>query len=85
MNFVIASTLSEASTYDYVFRGPSETPPLSSSLKLTSPPIRLRPDGMITYLKILNKFLNKGFFHVQNKVKGTDDVLLEVHLSDHDI
>ncbi|XP_063703005.1 glucose transporter type 1 isoform X2 [Culicoides brevitarsis] len=39
-----ATNLSESGTYDYVFRGPLDTQPLSSTLKLTSPPIRLRPD-----------------------------------------
>lgn len=40
------SAVSEEATYDYVFGGPPvDRPALSSSLKLTSPPIRLRSDG----------------------------------------
>lgn len=38
------SNLSEDS-YDYVFGGRRETPPVTSSIKLTSPPIRIRTDG----------------------------------------
>ncbi|XP_055701506.1 glucose transporter type 1 isoform X2 [Phlebotomus papatasi] len=39
------SAVSEEATYDYVFGGPPvDRPALSSSLKLTSPPIRLRSD-----------------------------------------
>ncbi|XP_055530071.1 glucose transporter type 1 isoform X5 [Wyeomyia smithii] len=38
------STLSQEATYDYVFGGPLDSQALSSTLKLTSPPIRLRPD-----------------------------------------
>uniref|UniRef100_T1GE09 Uncharacterized protein n=1 Tax=Megaselia scalaris TaxID=36166 RepID=T1GE09_MEGSC len=37
------SNLSEDS-YDYVFGGRRETPPVTSSIKLTSPPIRIRTD-----------------------------------------
>ncbi|XP_055373535.1 glucose transporter type 1 isoform X4 [Condylostylus longicornis] len=37
------SNLSDGS-YDYVFGGPGKTPQLSSTLKLTSPPVRLRSD-----------------------------------------
>lgn len=32
-------------SYDYVFGGRRETPPVTSSIKLTSPPIRIRTDG----------------------------------------
>jgi len=40
------SNLSEDS-YDYVFGGRRKTPPTTSTtqLKLTSPPVRLRPEG----------------------------------------
>ncbi|XP_055620794.1 glucose transporter type 1 isoform X2 [Toxorhynchites rutilus septentrionalis] len=38
------STLSQEATYDYVFGGPLDSQALSSTLKLTSPPIRLRHD-----------------------------------------
>lgn len=40
------SNLSEDS-YDYVFGGRRKTPPTTTStqLKLTSPPVRLRPEG----------------------------------------
>ncbi|XP_058465100.1 glucose transporter type 1 isoform X4 [Malaya genurostris] len=38
------STLRHEATYDYVFGGPLDSQALSSTLKLTSPPIRLRPD-----------------------------------------
>lgn len=39
------SALSQEATYDYVFGGPLDSQALSSTLKLTSPPIRLRSDG----------------------------------------
>ena len=35
------------SAYDYVFGGPLDSQALSSTLKLTSPPIRLRPGGKL--------------------------------------
>ncbi|XP_065080718.1 glucose transporter type 1 isoform X3 [Ochlerotatus camptorhynchus] len=38
------ATLSQEATYEYVFGGPLDSHALSSTLKLTSPPIRLRPD-----------------------------------------
>lgn len=38
------SALSQEATYDYVFGGPLDSQALSSTLKLTSPPIRLRSD-----------------------------------------
>ncbi|XP_039437480.1 glucose transporter type 1 isoform X6 [Culex pipiens pallens] len=38
------SALSQEATYDYVFGGPLDSHALSSTLKLTSPPIRLRSD-----------------------------------------
>ncbi|XP_061496631.1 glucose transporter type 1 isoform X7 [Anopheles gambiae] len=38
------STLSQEGTYDYVFSGPLDSQALSSTLKLTSPPVRVRPD-----------------------------------------
>ncbi|EAT44949.1 AAEL003707-PA, partial [Aedes aegypti] len=38
------TTLSQEATYEYVFGGPLDSHALSSTLKLTSPPIRLRPD-----------------------------------------
>lgn len=43
----IVSNLSEDS-YDYVFGGRRKTPPATrttTALKLTSPPVRLRPEG----------------------------------------
>uniref|UniRef100_A0A182WJH5 Uncharacterized protein n=1 Tax=Anopheles minimus TaxID=112268 RepID=A0A182WJH5_9DIPT len=39
------STLGQEGTYDYVFSGPLDSQALSSTLKLTSPPVRVRPDG----------------------------------------
>ncbi|XP_052895926.1 uncharacterized protein LOC128303110 [Anopheles moucheti] len=38
------STLGQEGTYDYVFSGPLDSQALSSTLKLTSPPVRVRPD-----------------------------------------
>lgn len=40
----VVSGLSEDTTYDYVFGGPRSAVS-HSTLKLTSPPVRLRPDG----------------------------------------
>lgn len=45
MEYYLVSGLNEEATYDYVFGGPLERSALSSTLKLTSPPIRLRSDG----------------------------------------
>lgn len=42
---ILVTTLSSEDSYDYVFGGPLETPALSSTIKLTSPPVRLRSDG----------------------------------------
>uniref|UniRef100_A0A182XYL7 Uncharacterized protein n=1 Tax=Anopheles stephensi TaxID=30069 RepID=A0A182XYL7_ANOST len=36
--------MSQEGTYDYVFSGPLDSQALSSTLKLTSPPVRVRPD-----------------------------------------
>uniref|UniRef100_A0A1I8PVZ6 Uncharacterized protein n=1 Tax=Stomoxys calcitrans TaxID=35570 RepID=A0A1I8PVZ6_STOCA len=41
------SNLSEDS-YDYVFGGRRKTPPSTTALKLTSPPVRLRPEDAYT-------------------------------------
>ncbi|XP_037037637.1 glucose transporter type 1 isoform X15 [Bradysia coprophila] len=38
------TTLSSEDSYEYVFGGALETPALSSTIKLTSPPVRLRSD-----------------------------------------
>ncbi|XP_058119656.1 glucose transporter type 1 isoform X2 [Anopheles ziemanni] len=43
-NRTTVSTLSQEATYDYVFSGPLDSQALSSTLKLTSPPVRVRPD-----------------------------------------
>ena len=40
----LVSNLSEDS-YDYVFGGRRKPPPSTTALKLTSPPVRLRPEG----------------------------------------
>lgn len=40
----VVSDLGEEVTYDYVFGGPRSAVSYST-LKLTSPPVRLRPDG----------------------------------------
>lgn len=51
----IVSNLSEDS-YDYVFGGRRKTPPATrttTTLKLTSPPVRLRPEGKHRAIKIL--------------------------------
>lgn len=60
------SNLSEDS-YDYVFGGRRETPPVTSSIKLTSPPIRIRTDGKIHYLYLTQKLL-KFFSPLKNKI-----------------
>lgn len=41
----LVSTLGSDASYDYVFGGPLEKSAVSSTIKLTSPPIRLRSDG----------------------------------------
>ncbi|XP_050073883.1 glucose transporter type 1 isoform X1 [Anopheles maculipalpis] len=43
------STLSQEGTYDYVFSGPLDSQALSSTLKLTSPPVRVRPDVYLPF------------------------------------
>ncbi|XP_058119657.1 glucose transporter type 1 isoform X3 [Anopheles ziemanni] len=43
------STLSQEATYDYVFSGPLDSQALSSTLKLTSPPVRVRPDVYLPF------------------------------------
>ena len=52
---LVVSGLNEDVTYDYVFGGPRSTVS-HSTLKLTSPPVRLRPDGKFCKFRVL--FLN---------------------------
>lgn len=69
--------LGESGTYDYVFRGPLDiqSQPLSSTLKLTSPPIRLRPDGnfLLGLLKYKILFKADNFLDTNHRKNHVDD------------
>ncbi|CAO1339830.1 unnamed protein product [Diamesa serratosioi] len=54
------SGLNEEATYDYVFGGSLERSALSSTLKLTSPPIRLRSDGKYYAQQKFNGSIDDG-------------------------
>lgn len=49
-NDVTASTLNSDSSYDYAFGGALDSPALPSTIKLTSPPIKLRSEGKSSFI-----------------------------------
>lgn len=76
------SGLGEEVTYDYVFGGPRSAVSYST-LKLTSPPVRLRPDGKFCkWFQICKKqtvqILSKFFFIQKSIQKMRNSDLVEV-------